>query len=122
MNPLYHSKINLFDSPALYRIRIHGYLDNTLSDRLGGMLIFTSGAMKKYPRTVLFGKLMDQSELIGILYSLYSMNFSLISLDMIDVLEGFTLSGNGVIDHVAQTVDAHYPDRIFSTRSQGDVS
>ena len=82
-----------FDAPALYRIGIQGDLDNSFSDRLGGMLIVTSSTLRKTSRTMLFGRLMDQGELIGVLYSLYDMHMTLLSLEMIEGEDGGSYQG-----------------------------
>ena len=52
------------------------------SDLLGGMRIFTSSLNEKPDRvTFLEGKVKDQSELSGILNSLYDLHLSLLSVE-----------------------------------------
>lgn len=71
-------------SLAKYRIRIKGYLDNTWADQLGGMTITNHLASRRPLVTILSGHVIDQAELLGILNTLYSLGFSLLSLEYLD--------------------------------------
>lgn len=68
-------------SPALYRIKVHGYLDNRWSNRLGGIAICHVTIAGDVPITILHGKLIDQAALFGVLNSLYSLGFAILSLE-----------------------------------------
>ena len=63
-----------------YTIQIQGHLDATWSTRLGGMRIATSGT-GRHAVTVLFGHLVDQAALLGVLNALYELGFPLVSVD-----------------------------------------
>lgn len=73
-----------FTSPATYRIYVKGYLDDSWSDRLSGMQIKNQDSGTKTSTAVLQGKLLDQTQLLGILSNLYEMHLSLISVELID--------------------------------------
>ena len=42
-----------FEAPASYRIRVQGHLDDSWSDRLGGMVITRAFTADKQPMTIL---------------------------------------------------------------------
>ena len=77
-----------FDLPAIYRIRIKGYLDDSWSDRLGGMEIKVMEQAEDAPETILVGWLPDQAALCGVLNALYSLNLALLSVELVGVQEG----------------------------------
>ena len=56
-----------FDGPGRYRIRVQGLLDESWSERLGGLRITTSSLKDQGPVTASVGRLRDQSELSGVL-------------------------------------------------------
>ena len=58
-------------TPAIYRIRVQGYLDQSWSDRMGGMTITTTEQEDGAPVTTLTGDLLDQAALLGVLNTLY---------------------------------------------------
>jgi hypothetical protein len=60
-------------TPATYRIRVQGRLDESWSERLGGLRITTSYQGDQVPVSALVGTVKDQAELIGILNSLYDL-------------------------------------------------
>ena len=68
-----------FDLPAIYRIRIKGYLDDSWSDRLGGMEIKVMEQAEEAPETILVGWLPDQAALCGVINALYNLNLALLS-------------------------------------------
>jgi hypothetical protein len=79
-------KLNL-SSPATYRIRIQGYLDNTWANELGG-LTFTNHVASRRPMvTALTGRVIDQAELLGVLNRLYGLGFPLLSLECLEIGE-----------------------------------
>ena len=77
-----HSTISLFE-PAIYRISIAGKLDKKWADYCGGMAIKHVSDLHHHTRTILTGRLTDQSALIGVLVSLYDLGCPLISVECI---------------------------------------
>ena len=77
----------VFGSPATYRVRVRGVLDNSWSDRLGGMEITFIARATGPPETVLVGWLPDQAALCGVLNALYDLHLSLLSVELNDVPE-----------------------------------
>jgi hypothetical protein len=73
-----------FEGPASYRIRVQGHLDDSWSDRLGGMVITRAFTADKQPMTILIGRLMDQAALCGVLNALYDLHLSVISVEFLD--------------------------------------
>ena len=75
-----------FNRPGNYRIRVLGSLDESWSERLGGLRI-TSCTPKDQegPVTELCGKVRDQAELAGLLNSLYELHLTLLSVEMQNV-------------------------------------
>jgi len=59
-------------TPAVYRIRVQGYLDSSCSDWLGGMSITATGEGNEAPVATLVGRLGDQAALMGVLDTLYN--------------------------------------------------
>ena len=76
------------DQPAEYEICVVGMLDDSWSDRLGGLAIMCSNGGKKdeKPVTTLTGPLIDQAALFGVLNALYDMRLPLISVDCLSTL------------------------------------
>lgn len=72
-----------FDLPATYQIRIKGYLDESWSDRLGGMKIKVIERAEGAPETILVGWLPDQAALCGVLNALYNLRLTLLSVELI---------------------------------------
>ena len=72
------------ETPATYRIRVQGRLDDTWADRLGGMAITADTAAEKLPVTILVGHLADQAALSGILNTLYELHLPLLSVENLD--------------------------------------
>ena len=69
------------DTPATYRIRVKGHLDSSWSDRLGGLTI-TATSQENEPRvTTLYGQVVDQAALAGVLSALYNMQLPLLSVE-----------------------------------------
>ena len=77
-----------FDVPAIYRIRIKGHLDDSWSDRLGGMEIKVIEQAEDAPETILVGWLPDQAALCGVLNALYNLHLALLSVELVGVQEG----------------------------------
>ena len=72
-----------FSSVAYYKLCVLGYIDDSWSDRLGGMAIELAFSADKKPITFLEGPVSDQAELIGIVNSLYQMHLPLISVTLV---------------------------------------
>ena len=70
-----------FDQPGNYRIRIQGYLDESWSERLGGLRITTSTRGDQKPVTTLVGQVRDQAELTGVLNALYQRHLTLLAVE-----------------------------------------
>jgi hypothetical protein len=73
-----------FDRPGEYRIRVQGFLDESWSERLGGLHITTSKIGDQKPISVLAGQLRDQTELAGVLNTLYELHLTLLSVEHLD--------------------------------------
>jgi len=73
-----------FEGPASYRIRVQDHLDDSWSDRLGGMVLTRAFTENKQPMTILIGHLKDQSALSGIMNALYGLHMPVISVELID--------------------------------------
>lgn len=70
-----------FDKPAIYRIRVEGFLDESWSDRLNGMRIFRDENTRNKIVTILYGFLPDQPALSGVLTSLYDLGLTILSVE-----------------------------------------
>ena len=74
-----------FDRPGNYRIRVLGLLDESWSDRLGGLRITAcSPKAQKGPITELVGQVRDQAKLAGVLNSLYELHLTLLSVEYLN--------------------------------------
>ena len=73
----------LFES-ARYRICIVGYLDTSWSEYCGGMTIEHVSDPKFNTITLLTGRLIDQSALMGVLNSLYDIGCPILSVEYIE--------------------------------------
>ena len=73
-----------FEAPASYRIRVQGHLDDSWSDRLGGMVLTRAYTAHQQPMTILIGYLKDQAALSGVLNALYGLHLSVFSVELID--------------------------------------
>ena len=74
-----------FDLPAIYQIRVKGYLDDRWSERLGGMEISADDSVEGTLETSLVGWLPDQAALCGVLNALYNLRLPLVSVELIQV-------------------------------------
>jgi hypothetical protein len=77
-----HPAADLFE-PALYRICIMGHLDTNWSDYFGGMAIEQKSNPKFKTITILTGRLIDQSALLGVLNSLHDIGCPIISVEYV---------------------------------------
>jgi hypothetical protein len=73
-----------FDRSGNYRIRVQGFLDESWSERLGGMSISTGSPGNQASVTSLVGLLRDQAELAGVLNTRYELYLTLLSVEYID--------------------------------------
>jgi hypothetical protein len=78
------SSARLFES-ALYRICIVGYLDTSWSEYCGGMTIEQTSDPQFDTITLLKGRLIDQSALMGVLNSLHDIGCPIISVEYVEV-------------------------------------
>ena len=71
------------DQPAVYMIRVMGKLNESWSERLSGMTILSYNTVLKdgMDVTTLTGKLQDQTELAGVLSTLYNLRLPLLSVE-----------------------------------------
>ena len=72
------------DQPATYRILVAGYLDENWSNRLGGLTISIDTEDNDKLITMLFGALIDQAALFGVLKTLYDMRLPLLSVECLE--------------------------------------
>jgi hypothetical protein len=69
------------DKPANYCIRVAGHLDQSWSNRLGGMTISVSTHEERQEISTLSGRMIDQAALFGVLKALYDMRLPLLSVE-----------------------------------------
>ncbi len=80
-----HHGIKLhFEKPGKYRIVVQGNLDASWSDRLAGMCITQSDLENGAPTTILIGHLRDQTQLSGVLNSLYELHLSILLVEHLE--------------------------------------
>ena len=68
------------DTPTRYRIQFVGELNESWSERLGGLKITPPDQGEKQTITTLSGLLPDQAALFGVLKALYDMRLPLLSV------------------------------------------
>jgi hypothetical protein len=73
-------------SPAAYKISVIGFLDENMSDRLGGLTILNTepDQPEGIPIVTLTGQLTDQAALFGVLNALYNMRMPLLAVEYIN--------------------------------------
>lgn len=76
-----------FNSPANYRICVKGFLDESWSERLSDMHIKNEVPGRLRPMAVLEGLMRDQSELLGVLNSLYEMHLPILSVELLNGID-----------------------------------
>ena len=82
MNPQTGKDFKLW-TPATYRIKVQGCLDESKSEFLGGMTITTSSQGDEGVMTTLVGRLRDQAELSGVLNTLYELHLPILSVEFL---------------------------------------
>lgn len=80
MQNLSKSKRLKMGDSVTYRICVQGYLEDVWSDRLANMRIAAHVENKSIAETELVGRISDQSQLLGVLNSLYELRFPILSL------------------------------------------
>jgi hypothetical protein len=75
-------------SAASYRIEVEGYVDESWSDSLGGMRVTTRKREDQSTVTTLVGQVRDQAELRGVLNSLYELHLPVLSVEMLEEVNG----------------------------------
>lgn len=73
------------DKPAIYTIRVVGYLDENWSARLGGLKINPAIQEGKTAITSLSGPVIDQAALFGVLKALYDLHLPLLSVECLEI-------------------------------------
>jgi len=73
-----------FNSSSRYRICVKGFLDDSWAERFSGMHISNETSGQIAPLTTLVGTLKDQTELVGVLNSLYEMHLPFVSVELLD--------------------------------------
>jgi hypothetical protein len=71
-------------TPATYRIRVQGHIDNKWSDRFLGMALRRETTADALKITTLKGHLPDQAALSGVLNTLYDLHLPLLKVECID--------------------------------------
>jgi hypothetical protein len=71
-----------FEKSGTYKIVVQGILGEEWSDRLSGMCL-TSNHPEEAPATTLIGHLRDQTQLNGVLNSLYDLHLPILSVEHI---------------------------------------
>ena len=74
------------DQSATYSIQVAGYLDESWSNRLGGLTIRVSDPDENTLVTTLSGSLIDQAALFGVLKALYDMRLPLLSVECVEII------------------------------------
>ena len=74
-------------SPAIYRIRVQGNLDLKWSDSLSGLQVTVNNKDGLAPESLLVGKIADQAALSGVLNTLYDLNFPVLSVECLEILD-----------------------------------
>jgi hypothetical protein len=74
----------IFSAPEHYRIEVQGCLRTDWSDRFGSMQLSFQKPEGNPAITILQGKVSGQAELAGILYTLYELHLSLLSVQRLN--------------------------------------
>lgn len=68
-------------APATYRIEVEGHVDESRSDRLGGMRVTARRRADQTTVTTLVGRMRDQAQLTGVLNTLYELHLPILSVE-----------------------------------------
>jgi hypothetical protein len=77
-------KVLTFDTVAVYRIGVQGFLDKSWSDRMNGVDIRVRNRPDGASVTMLTGRFIDQAALAGVLNTLYDMGFPLLKVELLE--------------------------------------
>jgi len=69
-----------FNKPAIYQIKVKGDISELWSHRLAGMQITIEKGLNDDNISILIGRMADQSELSGVLNSLFELHLPVISV------------------------------------------
>jgi hypothetical protein len=72
------------DTPAVYRIGVQGFLDESWCDRMKGVDIQASNRPDEAPVTLLVGCFIDQAALAGVLNTLYDLGYPLLTVELLE--------------------------------------
>ncbi len=72
-----------FEKPGTYKVVVQGILGEEWSDRLAGMRLTKNCPEGEPPATTLIGHLRDQTQLNGVLNSLYNLHLPILSVEHI---------------------------------------
>lgn len=75
-----------FKSAAIYKIVVNGLIDDSWADNFRGMQITIEREEGKAIFSTLVGEIRDQAALSGILTSLYHMQMTVISVNMLSII------------------------------------
>ena len=78
--------ITLIDQKANHKVE--GHLDESWSDRLGGMRTTMGRRKDKTMGTTLVGRIRDQAELTGVLSTLYDLHLPILSVENLTANNG----------------------------------
>ena len=70
-----------FDSPAAYRICVHGCIPTRWRDCLDSMTVTEHVSETEPPMSILLGELVDQAALAGVLNTLYELHLPVLSVE-----------------------------------------
>ena len=70
-------------TPATYLIEVEGDLDESWSDRLGGLRIRSRQRADESTVTTLSGRIKDQAELAGVLNRLYELHLPILNVKFV---------------------------------------
>ena len=70
---------------AVYRIVVQGALAEEFADRLGGLRLQVGPGAQGGSATTLTGRLRDQSQLLGVLNTLYEMHLPILCIELLEV-------------------------------------
>ena len=77
----YNGQIVKLWTSGNYRIEVAGDVHESFTGRLGGIRIAARRGKDQATVTTLTGRLTDQAELVGVLYSLYEMHFPILLVE-----------------------------------------
>ena len=70
-----------FEKQLTYRIRGPGHIEDSLADRLGGMVITRAFTSDSRPIAIRVGHMPDQAALSGVLNELYELHLPLLTVE-----------------------------------------